>query len=126
MINEKLQLLGQPVRACLEGHMVTVFITDYDPSSDSYNGESHRNYSMNTGENPPIVKSVPGLRPYPYTERPDYAFQFVRPGEDESVLLAIAQNNVHLPDNFNSPEQVEARKQQVLNQPKPPKTKTKS
>jgi hypothetical protein len=95
---EKLKLLGQPVRMQLEGHLTTVFLTDYDESSDSYYGESHRNFSMNMGEKLPVVNPVRGLRPYPYTFRPNYAFQFVLPGEDEQVLIDIAQGNVNRVD----------------------------
>jgi hypothetical protein len=91
---EKLRMLGRWVRAQIGGHRVSVVLTDYDESSDSYHGEAHRNYSMNTGEQTPVVESVHGLRPYPYSARPDYAFQFVLPGEDEQPLIDIAQRNV--------------------------------
>lgn len=102
--NDKLALLGSPVRAHIGGHMATVFLTDYEQASDSYWGEAHRN--RKTGdEKTPVVESVRGLRPYPYTSRPDYAFQFVLPGEDEQPLLDIAQGNVR-------PGQVEQPKPQ--------------
>jgi hypothetical protein len=86
-------LLGLPVRACVGGHMATVFLTDYDIESVSYHGLLVRNRSMNTDNVVPHLEAVHGLRAYPYSARPDYAFQFVKPGDDESVLINIAQKN---------------------------------
>lgn len=85
--------LGQPVRACVGGHMATVFLTDYDESNGTYDGLLVRNRSMDTRDPVPHFEAVHGLRPFPYTARPDYSFQFVGPGADESVLINIAQAN---------------------------------
>lgn len=101
-MHEKLALLGTAVRALIGGHMSTVFLTDYDSSSDSYWGEAHRNFAM--GDKAlPVVISIRGLRPYPYIQRPDYAFQFVLPGENEQPLLDIAAKNAHPLTNANPP-----------------------
>jgi hypothetical protein len=87
------KLLGQAVRASVGGHMATIWLTDYDIGSNSYAGLLVRNVSMNVGDTVPHFEAVHGLRPYPYDERPDYAFQFITPGTDESVLINIAQAN---------------------------------
>lgn len=87
-------LCGRAVRMMVGAHMETVFLTDFDLSSNSYHGLAVRSFSMNTGENPPIFEAVHGARQYPTTERPAYAFQFVFPGEDESVLINIAHDNL--------------------------------
>jgi len=87
------RLLGQTVRANIGGHMTTILLTDYDDSDDSYFGLAIRCRSMNSNEKPPVFEAVPGLRQYPTADRPDYSFQFVVAGEDESPLLAIAQKN---------------------------------
>lgn len=92
-VNEKLKLLGTFVRMQIGGHAVTVLITDYNLSNDSYHGELHRNISMNTGEKTPVVQSVHGIKMYPFEPQPKYAFQAVRCGEDEQPLLDIAQFN---------------------------------
>lgn len=108
---EKLKKLGQCVRMQLAGHRVTVLLTDYDLSSDTYHGEAHRNYSMNTDEKTPVVESVHGIRFYPYDARPNYAFQCVPCGEDEQPLIDIARGNmtdaskVLTSDPFGKPEE---------------------
>lgn len=92
-----LSILGLAVRACIGGHMATVFLTDYDESNGTYDGLLVRNRSMNTSDTVPHLEAVHGLRAYPYEARPDYAFQFVHPGNDESVLINIAQANAVRP-----------------------------
>jgi len=86
-------LLGKPVRASIKSHQMTVFLTEYDESNQTYSGIGIRNVSMNAGDTLPHFESVQGLRRYPYAERPDYAFQFVTPGEDEAPIINIAQKN---------------------------------
>lgn len=86
-------LLGHPVRASIGGHMATIFLTDYDIESDTYYGLLVRCRSMEAKEPMPHFEAVTGLRPYPYEVRPDYAFQFVVPGVDESPLINIAGRN---------------------------------
>lgn len=86
-------LLGQPVRALVGGHMETIILSDYDESSDSFYGLTIRCISIDTHDIVPDLKAMGGLRAYPYTERPDYAFQFVKPGQDESVLRNLARHN---------------------------------
>lgn len=85
--------LGHPVRASIGGHMATIFLTDFDIESQSYHGLLVRNRSMDVADKVPHFEAVHGLRPYPYAERPDYAFQFITPGQDESILINIAQAN---------------------------------
>lgn len=103
----------QPVRAFIAGRMQTVFLTDFDPNDETFHGFAARSFDAQ-GQQLPILTPVHGLRPYPYNERPDYSFQFVICGEDESVLLDIANRNSRLPQDFNSPEQVADRRSQVL------------
>lgn len=91
---QKLKLIGTMVRMQIRGHRTSVLITDYDSVKDVYHGEAHRNYSMNTGEKTPVVFTVNNIVPFPYTKRPDYAFQFVLCGEDEQPLIDIANGNV--------------------------------
>ncbi len=88
------RLCGKAVRMLVGAHMETVFLTDYDASSNSYHGIAIRNFSMNTGENPPVFEAVHGARPYPTTDRPNYAWQFIAAGDDESVLINIAHDNL--------------------------------
>lgn len=89
----KLALLGLTVRASIGGHMATIILTDYDLSNETYDGLLIRNRSLNTTDTVPHFEAVHGLRAYPFKDRQDYAFQFVRPGDDESVLINIALNN---------------------------------
>lgn len=85
-----------------------LLLVEYDESSDSYTGvcfphnEEFTQYLANAGKgtfapghmvNVGAAVRIPGLRRYPYTARPDYAFQFVLPGEDAAPLLAIATAN---------------------------------
>lgn len=94
-------LLGRSVRALVAGRMQTILLTDFDLSSGSYWGVAIR---TNPGEdeaesltgvpNFPKFTAVSGLRCYPFNERPDYAWQFVFPGVDESVLINIAAANM--------------------------------
>lgn len=91
-------LLGKAVRALIGGRMQTILLTDYDQSSDSYWGEAVRCNPGEGDEKVPIHTAVSGLRPYPYADRPDYSFQFVEPGADESVLINIAAGLVRSPE----------------------------
>ena len=93
-MNPKLALLGKPIRILLGGRMMTGFLTDHDESSDSYNGVAwSAGKSIDVSDPQPIQRTFRGARQYPYTARPDYAFQFVFPGDDESPLLALGQAN---------------------------------
>jgi hypothetical protein len=101
MANE-LEAMATPKRMLVGGRMMTVFLTDLDTSSDSFNGFAVTvGKSLDTDQakqagfiNGIEFRPVRGARPYPYSERPNYAFQFVEMGEDESPLLAIGQANV--------------------------------
>lgn len=107
IINEKEALLGEPVRHIFHGEQVTTILSHYDIETDTYNGhvlfpESikarkllpvGKGSNIDSEENIALVLAVNGLRPYPYTARPDYAFQFVRPGESMEPLLEIARRN---------------------------------
>lgn len=86
-------LCGKPVRMFIGGHMMTVRLTDFDLSSNSYHGIGERAFAM-ADEKLPVVEVVHGARAYPTSDRPDYAWQFVEPGADESVLINIAHNNL--------------------------------
>lgn len=104
-MNEKLERLGKPVVILGHGGRIQVAILiHYDESSDSYDGAAlfPGNLRLRAAEGSAfqsgIVDTVPvlpvhGLRRYPYAERPDYARQFVFPGEDIQPLLDIAQRN---------------------------------
>ena len=98
-MNAKIAAMATPKRMLVGGRMMTVFLTDYEPSSDSYYGEAHTNRSIDVGDadKAPLVRKVTGARPYPTLDRPDYSFQFVELGEDEQPLLDIAIGN--LPSN---------------------------
>jgi hypothetical protein len=85
-------LLGRGVRVCL-ARMQTVFLSNYDFVSDTYSGKII-NASSAEGPTPfQDGENVTGLRRYPCTERPDYKFQFIECGADESVLINIAHKN---------------------------------
>lgn len=86
-------LLGRGVRIN-QARMLTVILSNYDLATDTYWGKV---INANPAEGSSPFKdgdNVPGLRKYPYTVRPDYAFQFVMCGEDESVLVNIAHANL--------------------------------
>ena len=85
-------LLGRGVRACL-GRMQTVVLSNYDLVTDTYWGGVENANPAEGDEAFQDGQKVSGLRRYPYAARPDYAFQFVLPGEDESVLVNIAKDN---------------------------------
>lgn len=95
-------LLGRSVRALIDGRMQTIYLTEFDGSNGTYWGVAMRTnpaedaaVSSATGApNFPKFTPVSGLRPYPYAERPGYSFQFVRPGDDEAVLINIAATNM--------------------------------
>lgn len=120
VVNEKEALLGQAVRHIFNGYQVTTILKHYDESSDSYSGNVQFDGTIKVkviggtlGEGAPgkdgnlpgipgfglkeavisPVFHVKGLRPYPYAERPDYAFQFVLPGQSLEPLLEIARRN---------------------------------
>lgn len=92
---DDLAMLGKPVRASIGGHMLTIFLTDFDVSNGTYWGLGVRNRTMDSSERAPIFSPVKGLRPYPYKQMPEYAFQFVQPGDlaGEQALLEIARAN---------------------------------
>lgn len=89
----KLAELGNRVRMLIGGRMMTVELTDYEIDSDTYDGEAHSNRKLDQ-ESLPIVRDVHGIVFYPHPTRPDYAFQAVRPGQDESVLINIANASI--------------------------------
>jgi hypothetical protein len=94
--------LGKAVRMLVGGRMMSVWLSDWDSSSSSYNGFAVTvGKSLDTDQSKQAgfingieFRPVRGARPYPYSERPNYAFQFVEVGDDESPLLAIGQANV--------------------------------
>lgn len=95
----KLALLGRPIRIRLGGRMMTAILTDYDESSDSYNGIAWSvGKSIDVSDSQPIQRLFKGAHKYPYTNpndsRQNRDFQFVFPGEDESGLDDIAQDKV--------------------------------
>lgn len=106
-MNEKLSMLGKPVVIAGKGGRVQVAILiHYDEPSDSYDGAAFHPglLRVRAGEGSSVSQSgslldtVPllpahGLRRYPYNALPDYAFQFVLPGEDAQPLIDIAQRN---------------------------------
>jgi len=91
VVNEKLAILGLPVRMNVGGHMTTCFLTDFDLSDDTYWALCVRNRTMDSSEHAPVFTPMPGLRQYPYNvTRVDglpYAFQFVFPGQNEQPLI---------------------------------------
>lgn len=89
-------LLGRGVRVNI-ARMQTVILSNYDEVTDTYWGKI---VNANRAEGPTPFQDgeyVPGLRRYPYAAEPNYSFQFVLPGEDESVLINIAHNNIRKP-----------------------------
>lgn len=89
-------LIGQgPVRVLIGGHMQTVFLTDYDESSNTYDGLAIRCHSGESSDKLPVLTPVHGLRPYDGASNKD--FQFVIPGVDESPLINLAQANAVRP-----------------------------
>jgi hypothetical protein len=85
-----------------------LFLVEYDESSDSYTGISFPQntefsqffHNLGKGQfgadrpiNVGVAVRISGLRKYPCTDRPDYAFQFVLPGEDPAPLRAIMAAN---------------------------------
>lgn len=119
-MNEKLKLLGQPVRVEIAGHMTTVFLIGYDASDDSYNGMACVDGTIRVnavGGTEGIATSIgaqqfgagqwllvptlriQGLRPYPVKipGRELEAFQFVFPGEDEQSLIDIGKGGIPPP-----------------------------
>jgi hypothetical protein len=94
------------------GQVQGVFLTEYDQTTDSYVGVCfpHNPYFLQllkaAGKglfiegakvNVSLGVRVQGLRRYPYSLRPDYAFQFVLPGESPLPLIEIARGNVPHP-----------------------------
>lgn len=99
----KLAELGNRVRVLIGGRMMTVELTDYEVDSDTYDGEAHSNRKMDQ-ESLPIVRDVHGIVFFPHPTRPDYAFQCVRPGQDESVLINIANASIAARQATREPE----------------------
>lgn len=85
--------LGGDVRMLVGGRMMTVRLTDYEADSDTYDGSGESNRKLDQ-ETLPIVRDVHGIVFFPHPTRPDYAFQCVRCGEDESVLINIANASI--------------------------------
>lgn len=88
-----LENLGKAVRVQVKGRVLTAWLTDYDESSDSYWGFAVTTRELDVDFPPVEFLPLRGLRQYPYKERPDYAFQFVFPGEDEGGIRGIAATN---------------------------------
>jgi hypothetical protein len=86
-------LMKTPKLALIGGHLQLVQLTEYSPENDTYWGLATRCRSMDTKDKVPVQTAVPGLRPYPFQERPDYAFQFVEVDADTTPLFEIAKRN---------------------------------
>jgi hypothetical protein len=132
-----MNLLGQLVRGMVGGRMMTILLTDYDVSSDSYDGvaitlkQLDSNSSTLTEQigqllhGDVLIRPARGYRQFPYTTRPDYVKQFVLVGEDEQPLIDLAQADV----DKNHPNAVaqanadasvalkEQHEQEIINQP---------
>lgn len=97
-------------------------LVNYDESNDTYTGvifpknDKFTQFFENLGKgefaagtpiNVGVVLRIPGLRRYPYVERPNYPFQFVLAGEDHSVLTNIAAANYaeHQATHISIPEE---------------------
>lgn len=112
------EYLGRGVVAYVGTHEFTghqlqgLFLVEYDQGTDSYTGVSFPQnekftqffaslgkgtFGAETPVNVGVCLRIQGLRRYPYAERPDYAFQFVLPGEDPAPLLAIMTQNAAAP-----------------------------
>jgi hypothetical protein len=90
------------------GHQLQgLFLVEYDQTTDSYTGVSFPQnqeftqffHNLGKGQFAPgkpinvgVAVRISGLKKYP-ADRPDYAFQFVLPGEDPSPLRAIMAAN---------------------------------
>lgn len=145
-MNEKLGILGRPVRVLIGSRMTTVSLIDYDASDDSYNGAAFvdgtirvaviggtegvsakiggQQFGANEWLLVPTVR-VQGLRPYPVKipGRENEAFQFVYPGEDEQPLIDIANQDVHstTPEPGTVTEVVEEGNERPPSRPTPEK-----
>lgn len=91
------------------GHQLrALFLEEYDVESDTYVGVTHFEddqftktfqhvgkgvFTEGRTANVAVAVRVPGLRRYPYAERPDYSFQFVLAGESADPLREIAAKN---------------------------------
>jgi hypothetical protein len=111
---DELKTMTTPKRMLVGGRMMSVWLSDFDASSGSYNGFAVTvGKSLDVAKNPGNLngiefRPVRGARPYPYTERPSYSFQFVEMGEDEAPLLAIGQGNADagtVADNYAPDEE---------------------
>lgn len=98
------------------------FLTEYDESSDTYVGvifphseeftqllhaTGKGTFTTDTPLNLGVVVRIPGLRRYPYRERPNADFQFVLKGEDPAPLRAIMAANAEGKYTTAPVEQVE-------------------
>ncbi len=86
-------LLGRGARVNI-ARMLTVVLSNYDLTTNTYWGKV---INANKAEADAPFKDgdyVPGLKRYPWTANPKDAFQFVLCGEDESVLVNIANQNI--------------------------------
>lgn len=86
---EAFRVMATPKMMVIGGHLGLVFLTNYRPGF-GYDGEHHRNYSMNTGEKTPVVTSVHGAIPYAPDARSE--FVFVECGADTSVLRNLQRH----------------------------------
>jgi hypothetical protein len=87
--------------------MLTVILSNWDEVNNTYWGKV---VNANPAEGPTPFKDgdyISGLRQYPYTARPNYAFQFVLCGEDESVLVNIAHANIVARQGGSAPDSVD-------------------
>jgi hypothetical protein len=110
-MNDKLAAMSTMKRMLLDGHMVTVVLTEHQADNDTYHGVAFRARSTDTRDIVPNIQAVHGLRPYPYADRPDYAWQFVEAGQDEQPLLDIASGNA-----AHHQETIDAGKQDRIDQ----------
>jgi hypothetical protein len=91
------------------GHQLRALVLEeYDVSNDTYVGVTHFEddqftktfqhvgkgvFAEGRTANVAVAVRIPGLRRYPYAERPDYSFQFVLAGESVEPLREIAARN---------------------------------
>jgi hypothetical protein len=83
-------LMATAKLAVIGGHTGTVYLTNYDEASKSYDGEFHRNVSMNAGEKLPAVTPVHGLRAYSPDSRSELVF--VECDADTSVIRNLQRH----------------------------------
>lgn len=114
------EFLGMNVIVCVGVGFYTgkqkraAVLEEYDESNDTYVGVTHFQddefaqtlkhlgkgaFAPGRIANVAVAVRIPGLRRYPYAVEPNYAFQFVLPGEDATPLREIMQRNA---DAFTS------------------------